>query len=292
MVAVHVLDPQASDRFARPAGAPLLLAQDAAPKRREPRPVRPSAAIEAEYRRKLLKLITEMQRSVIYWTSATYRQNEPRIAQDELPAIILGRRVRDLSRRWRSRFDDLAQELARFFAKSIAQRSDVALKRSLERGGMSVAFRMTPAMRDVLRAVIQENVSLIRSIPAQYFTQVEGYVARSVQTGRDLKQLSDDLQRNFGVTKRRAHLISRDQNNKATANLQRARQLELGIKQAVWLHSGGGKEPRPSHLKAGRDKVVFDLAKGWWDPSEKKFILPGELINCRCVSKPVIPGFS
>jgi uncharacterized protein with gpF-like domain len=255
-------------------------------------PVRPALALEVEYRRKLLKLIDAMQRSTAHWVAAAYRADPPHIAQDELPASVLSQRVRQLSSQWRRRFDELAMDLAKFFARAIAQRSDVALRRSLEKGGMAVKFTMTPAMRDVYRAVVNENVSLIRSIPAQYFTQIEGIVARSVATGRDLRQLSDDLQAQFGVTKRRAHLIARDQNNKASGSLQRARQLELGITQAVWLHSGGGKEPRPSHLKAGRDKVVFDLATGWFDPDEKKHILPGQLINCRCVSRPVVPGFS
>lgn len=158
----------------------------------------------------------------------------------------------------------------------------------LERGGFAVEFKMTRAMNDVLQATVKENVSLIKSIPERYFAQVEGAVMRSVAAGRDLHSLSEALQKQHGVTKRRAHLISRDQNNKATADLARARYVELGIENARWLHSAGGKEPRPTHVRASRDRVVFNIREGWYDPHEKKHILPGQLINCRCTMVPVL----
>ena len=70
---------------------------------------------------------------------------------------------------------------------------------------------MMPAMRDIMRATIGQQVSLIKSIPSQYFTNIESLVMRSVQTGRDLEQLTTDLQEQFGVTRRRAAFIARDQ---------------------------------------------------------------------------------
>ena len=58
------------------------------------------------------------------------------------------------------------------------------------------------------------------------------------------------------------------------------------------MHSGGGKEPRPTHLAAGKRKQRYDVREGWYDPAVGKNIFPGELINCRCVSRPVIEGFT
>lgn len=255
------------------------------------RPIHPSAGIEAEYRRRLVALLAEMDRSIAYWLKAAYRKNAPELAQDELPVETLRRAVRALTRRWTARFNDLADDLASYFAQSVSQRSDAALKAALKKGGFTVEWKMTRAQRDVVNSVVHENVSLIKSIAQQHLGKVEGVVMRSVQTGRDLGQLTKDLQEQFGVTKRRAAFIARDQSNKATASLTRARQLEVGIEQAVWVHSGGGKHPRASHEKAGRDKVTFEVAKGWYDPDEKKYVLPGELINCRCVSRAVVPGF-
>lgn len=257
-------------------------------------PVRPSAAIEREYRRRLDTILEEMHKSLLYWISAAYRQNEPEIAQlatDASPARSLAATVRRLSRRWLRRFDDLSIDLAGWFAKAAADRSDLALRHSLRKGGFSVRFKMTRPVNDVLQGSIAENVSLIKSIAQQHLTQVEGIVARSVQNGRDLGYLSKELQAQFGVTKRRAALISRDQNAKATAVISRVRQQEVGITHARWQHSHGGKEPRPSHVKASRDRVIFTLAEGWLDPAINKRIWPGTEINCRCVSQPVLEGY-
>jgi SPP1 gp7 family putative phage head morphogenesis protein len=257
--------------------------------------IRPNAGLTALYQAKLNSLIDEMNRSVAHWVESAYRQNEPEVSQlaeDESPAAAMRAAIRKLASRWLKRFDDAAPKLADWFATKASGRSDAVLKKILKDGGFSVEWKMTRAMNDVVQATIGQNVSLIKSIPSQYLNQVEGYVMRSIQTGRDLGQLSTDLQREFGVTKRRAALIARTQNNLATASMTRVRQQEAGITEAIWVHSGGGKEPRPTHLKAGRDRQRYDVSKGWFDPEVGKNIWPGELINCRCVSRPVVKGFS
>jgi uncharacterized protein with gpF-like domain len=266
-------------------------------------PVRPSYALEMAYRRRLDALITEMHRSLVYWLGAAYKQNKPEIAQDipfytdalamdDSPAATLRTVFRRLARRWQRRFDDLAGDLARYFATQTAQRSAAALQAMLKKGGMSVRFKMTRPVNDVVMAQVGENVALIRSIAQEHLAAVEGHVMRSVQTGRDLGTLAAALEHQYGVTKKRAALIARDQSNKATANIVRARQMELGIDRAQWVHSHAGKEPRPSHVKAGRDRIQYFVKDGWWDPDEGKFIHPGELVNCRCVSRSIVEGFS
>lgn len=287
-------------------------------------PVRPNVGLQAAYRRRLTAALTEMDNSLRYWLEAAYKANPPEIAQDSLPgdgrkagagalfasavgsnpttglqlaqdelsSTALRDAMRKLSRRWLKRFDTMAGELAQYFATSVSARTDAQLRKILKDGGFSVEFKMSMAQRDVLNATIAENVSLIKSIPRQYLTQVEGIVSRSVQTGRDMKALSDDLQKAFGVTKRRAAIISRDQSNKATAMLTRARHLELGITENEWVHSHGGKVPRPTHAAAGRDRTRFDVAKGWYDPAVGEHVWPGTLINCRCLGRPVIRALS
>ncbi len=256
------------------------------------RPVLPNAGLRVAYQKKIDRLIDEMHASVTYWLTAAFRANEPLIAQDESPATALRAAIRRLTKRWLARFDDAAPELAKYFATAVSERSDATLRKILKDGGFSVEFKMTAAQRDVLNATIGENVSLIKSIPQRYLSQVEQSVMRSVQAGRDLGALSKELREHFGVTKRRAALLSLDQNNKATAALTRARQIETGITEAVWVHSGGGKHPRESHVKAGRDKQRYDVREGWLDPEVGKRIFPGELISCRCVCRSVVRGFS
>jgi uncharacterized protein with gpF-like domain len=255
-------------------------------------PVHPNCGIEAVMRDKLRALVEEMDNSVKYWVKATYRKHPPVLAQDANPATQLKLAVNALTRRWMNRFDDAAQDLAKYFTTKMYLRSQKNLKAILKRGGFSVQFKMTKAMKDVLNATVEEQVGLIRSIPQQYLGTVQGAVMRSVQTGRDLESLTKEINKLGVVTRKRAALISRDQNNKSTANFTRVRQVELGIEQAVWLHSHAGKKPRKTHL--ANDGKRYDPSKGWYDPDPKvkRYIWPGELINCRCVSKSVVKGFS
>lgn len=259
------------------------------------RPVHPNLGIAALYQRQLDGLIAEMQDSVDFHLKAAYKANPPRaaeIAQDETPTAILQRAIRDLTKRWLKRFDGVAPKLAAWFAQATDKRSADALRKILQDAGFTVEFQMTPAMRDVLAATTAQNVALIRSIPRQYFQEVEGLVMRSAQMGRDLGPLAKELQKRYGITRRRASLIATTQNNLATASMTRVRSLEAGLTEAVWVHSHAGKEPRPSHLRAGREGVRFSVDRGWFDPDEGRWIQPGELINCRCFSRPILKGFS
>lgn len=214
------------------------------------------------------------------------------MAMDATPAAELQRAIDEMTTRWTRRFGEAAPRLARYFATSARNRSDRTLMSILKKGGFTVRFKMTPVMQDVLDATIEENVGLIRSIPQKYLGEVQGMVMRSVQSGRDVGALARELRKTYGVSKRRAALIARDQNNKATAVVTRARYQEIGIEEAIWQHSHGGKEPRRTHLANSGKR--YKVSQGWFDPDPKvrRRIWPGELINCRCVPRPVVKGFS
>lgn len=255
--------------------------------------VRPNVGLEMEYKRKIEKLVRDMHASVDYWLRVYYKRHEPEvvsIAKDASPANELKRAMRKLSKRWQKNFDDGAGVLANHFAKSVSQRSKKVLQKNLHDAGITVEFKLSKAQNDILQATINQNVSLIKSIPQKYFTDIGGMVMRSVQTGRDLGQLTKDLEKTYGVTRRRAAFIARDQNNKATSALNNARQLELGISEAEWVHSGGGHRPRPTHVAAGKRKQRYKLSQGWYDPAVKKYIYPGQEPNCGCLSRSIIPG--
>ena len=229
-----------------------------------------------------------MERSIVYWIRAEYRKNPPaRIAQDASAADTLKAAMRRLGKRWQRRFDKLAVELAEYFAKTSQDRVDGALRDMLRRGGFTVRFKPTPAMRDAFDAVVADNAALIRSLPAQYLKSVEGDIMRSVMAGRDLGSLAKTMRETYGVTRRRAALIAKTQNNMATAAFSRQRHLDIGVTRARWLHSSGGVQPRPEHVAfSGK---TYDIRKGAY--LEGKWTLPGMEINCRCVSIPIIPGF-
>lgn len=255
-------------------------------------PVGPNLGIEMLYRRRLEKLVEAMHRSIVYWVLASYRAHQPlAIAQDaQLPVSALVRMMKTLGNRWMANFDKLAPSLAAYFMKSIANRSDKALAAALRKGGISVKFQTTPLIRDAMKAAVTENVGLIKSIAQEHLTRVEGAVMRSAMVGRDIGALAKELQSGYGISQHRAALIARDQNSKMTAVINKTRQTELGITEAIWSHSGGGRVPRPEHV--GWNGKKYNVAKGMWSVVDQEWVWPGTAINCRCICKSIIPGLS
>jgi SPP1 gp7 family putative phage head morphogenesis protein len=254
------------------------------------KPIRPAAPVRVKYEQRVHAALFDMNKALIREIERVWNRREPEtLAADEIPAKALQAALAKVGRRWLRKFDALSDSLADYFATQTRARCDRALADMLRKGGFSVRFKMTPAMRDAFAAVRQENVGLIRSIASQHLTKVEMLVNQSVSQGRDLGTLTKALEKNYGVTRRRASLIARDQNNKATAVMTKARHIELGITKAKWLHSAGGKHPRPEHVAfSGK---IYDIREGHDFGDGEGPVWPGTAINCRCVSVPIVPGF-
>ena len=197
-------------------------------------------------------------------------------------------RLIDLRERWVATFSDAAVTIAPKFVNAVDSTTTKSLKRSIgEKDLPKVKFTMTAEMKQAVDGIVAENVNLIKSIPEKYFTQVQTITLQSITRGRDLQYMTEELQKQFGVTRRRAERIAIDQNNKATAELARVRQQSLGITKGIWIHSGGGSHPRPKHVKANGKE--FDLDKGLPVGDNGEYVLPGQEINCGCSWKPVLP---
>lgn len=255
-------------------------------------PLRPNVGSGEAYRKRLDALIDEMNNSILYWITARWREapSTATVAMDESWMGALRRTMRGLIQRWTKNFEELAPKLASYFAMSAAERPAGQLKDLLRDHGMTVKFSISQPIRDALDAIVQENVSLIKSVATEHLADVEQLVMRSVVEGRKLSIVTKGLQDLFDVPKKRAGLIARDQNSKATASITKLRQQEAGILQAVWMHSHGGKVPRPSHLAFSDGKLggpVYEVNKGAY--LDGVWTWPGVEINCKCACRPLLP---
>lgn len=255
------------------------------------RSVAANRGIEAKYRKQLQAMIADMHGSIEYWVMAAYRKAPPRMAevvdqaQDASPAAMMAKVLAALGKRWIKKFEGAAPDIAEAYLKGMFKSSDSAFRKALKDAGLSVEFKMTPAVRDAFNASLAENVGLIKSIPSEYLQKVGGIVMRSYSAGRDLQTMVKELKETYPITQKRAEFIARDQSNKANAVVNRTRQMELGIIEAIWMHSHAGKNPRLSHVAANGKK--YKIAEGCLIDGE--YIQPGEEINCRCTSRPVLP---
>jgi hypothetical protein len=173
------------------------------------------------------------------------------------------------------------------------------MERQLRTRKFGIHFELTPEMRAIIQPEIAKNVSLIKHIPSQYFTEVEGLVMRAVAVGGDLKTLTEELHERYGITLDRAGRIATDQNRKVNAVMSRVRQLECGFTHAEWRWNMGGcavirkhptaAEVRMSEAHKAFSGKIYEIAKGAFIDGE--YIWPGQKTGCQCMTLPVSPDY-
>jgi len=261
------------------------------------KPIYPPAAIEREYHKRLKKAVREMEASVVYWLRARYRANEDLILDSATDDLL--KAFRKLLHQWERNFRELADVLPKWFVNKIkgyVHGNLIEQTKPLRDAGLGFNLKfsyMSQKERQTFAAIVNENVNLIKSIARENLTQVEGIVLRGITSGNDLSTVTEQLHHQFGVTERRAAMIARDQTAKATNNLSRQRLLDYGVTKGIWLHTAAGKTYRETHIN-DMDGQEYDIKEGCFDPDEKvsRFIQPAELVNCRCVCRPLIPELS
>lgn len=262
------------------------------------RAVQPNAGVRIWYQKQLEKLLGEMHLDIALQLSLAFSETPPEgvthDARKRSPQVNIDRTLKDWTKKWTLRIDKMSLDLSKRFAGKAYTTTQASFERSLSDAGFTIKFQPTQKALNAYKGVIAENINLIQSIPKQYATNVQSAVWNSVRVGGKMSDLSKALHKEYGVTVERAALIARDQNAKATAVIDKTRRLQLGLTEARWQHSSAGKTFRKTHVDA--DGELFDISKGMWDPDadgkgKGRFVQPGELINCRCTSSAVIPGF-
>jgi len=262
-------------------------------------PVRPSAAAEAWYAGKLEKLIKAMDASLFYWIKAMYRAH-PHTTEDaaSAPTRAMAKKLDRLAKEWQTMFDHMSKELATKFVDKAVAHTDLAMRASLKKAGFSINFQMTQPMRNAFDAKVMDNVSLIKSISSDHLHEVKMLVSESVQKGRSMKELTEGLHDILTIdhtewddskTLRRARLIARTENNKATSLFVRTRQKGFGITKAIWSHTSASIHPREEHEEWNGEE--YDVEEGMDSVDDGPNIFPGELPNCGCSCRSVVPGF-
>ncbi len=196
-----------------------------------------------------------------------------------------------LRQRWSSEiFNRFAERLASKFVQAVNLQNQQQFQNQYKSFGINI-YAGNQAVSDYLDATVKDNVRLIKSIPDQYLTQVESIVLGNMRAGMRPSAINQQLQDQFGVTERRARVISRDQTSKAANGLAKKRMQSAGFEYYQWVTSED-ERVRSRHRKIS-DKVTA-YGKGiyrWDDPplSDKgEPISPGTDYSCRCIARPVL----
>ncbi len=201
-----------------------------------------------------------------------------------------------LTRKFTQLFNSKSKFLSEKMINETLRVSKSSLHGSLQKlsGGLSLKTGIvTKGLEEISTALIAENVSLIKSIPAQYFKDVTGSVMRSITEaeGTGIGGLITDLKKYEKITGRRAELIALDQTRKAYNTINKQKMTALGVKKFEWNHSGSSQKPRKSHEKINGHIFSFEnleAEQAALGVPENDRGLPGMPVYCRCTIIPVI----
>lgn len=287
--------------------AATLRLMGAAVPRRRPKHV-PSTELPKLHERNYAKLIREK-------VLVTMREEVERILLPELPSLVreaelahdsltadldswamtLARIISGVRIQMARRVTD--DELAELIRRQVVSGVMIA-NNQLNRNQLKVLLGIDilgadPQLRSLAEGFVAENVSLIKTIPEKYFTEIEQLVMRNVQAGRRASVIENLVHERYPFHAKHAELIARDQTSSLNAQITRTRHKALGITGYFWRDSEDDRV-RPRHRQLGemsRSGKIFLYAKPpIIDQRTGRRGNPGEDYQCRCTAEPAIPG--
>lgn len=283
-------------------------------KPKAPKPVMPSKAAERYYLGQLRALVRAMASELVASLEPELKRLKPdyiadsRVTLDGSWTDQILRSIRSVSQRFTSPLFEAQIQRVANNTISRAEADNAEEFRDSINNAVGVDFQLITkpkGMTDYLEASTAENVNLIKSIPAEYFSKVETIVLGGMNDGLAPTTIAKQIQEETGASARRAKLIARDQVSQLNSDLTRQRQTAAGLVfykavDAADQRVSGNPEGKYPNAKIscwgiarqdiGYGPGVYKIADGasW---GGKTGLHPGKHhVLCRCVGLPMIPG--
>lgn len=284
----------------------------AKPKKATIRPAKAKRDIEAEYRGFIQGIVREMAADVREHLIPSIKRLKPQYQTDSMITDAWTDDIRMIMEamraKWTSVFfrNRVRAAVTRPISMQEASTTSQWLKQVNKSVGVDVSGMMKQAgINDYIQATIQDNVSLVTSVPDQYLKSIENAVWSGMKNGLSPTSIANDIQEATGVSYLRATNIAKDQILKVNSDVSRKRSEDLGIKLYKWSTSKdervsgnpSGKYPnakvkcyRISRQDNGYGEGVYSYKRGAEYAGEKG-LHPGHAhVNCRCSAIPLIEG--
>lgn len=137
--------------------------------------------------------------------------------------------------------------------------------------------------KEILDKWVSDNVDLIKTIPHNSLEKMKDIVYSAYMRGETTTNIVKEIQRQYGMDKRHARLIARDQTAKLNAAITKKQQKDAGVNRYEWSDSNDNRVRSSHHRLNGH---IFS----WDDPPETdkgRRCHPGEDYQCRCCALPV-----
>lgn len=135
-----------------------------------------------------------------------------------------------------------------------------------------------------MRALMSEQVTLIKSLPIEAGQRVHKLVIESMADSTRAAAIAKEIARSGEVTESRATTIARTEVGRASTALTQARAQHIGAESYIWRTAHDG-DVRESHKKMEGKAVTWDAPPTLDGLTGHAGALP----NCRCYCEPIIP---
>lgn len=127
-------------------------------------------------------------------------------------------------------FEQVVDKLANDFIDLVRTHSIVQVGNQVKAVLGFDPLKNDPALAQIAKAAVKENVRLIKSIPRKYFDDLNRIILNGIRAGNSTEEIAEEIQKLYDVTKNRAKLIARDQAGSLQGDLTKARHKNLGLK--------------------------------------------------------------
>jgi len=135
-------------------------------------------------------------------------------------------------------------------------------------------------VEETMEDILARNVALVRDVSDQTRGRISDIVFRGLQNRTPTREVAREIAKATGMARRRALNIAMDQTQKLSASLDRQRQLQVGMAQFEWRHSGK-VHYRPEHKARNGKTFAWNSEVGRNDP-------PGQAPFCGCKAKGIL----
>jgi len=235
---------------------------------------------EVNYRKSLVNLIKLLNSEIVTILKPTLINLQSDYVKDSYASTL-----ESVLTRLKIHFDSVASQ-ATIISNEFVNASNKANKRRFyaamnEAVGVDLKTLVSNEnLEDVLIATTKENVSLIKTIPEQYFNKIETIVFHGTTQGNKALSMLQQIQKQGKVSVKRAKLIARDQSSKLNSALNQHRQRNVGVEKYVW-RTAGDSRVRDDH--SNKNGKIFR-----WDSPPSDTGHPGSDIQCRCIAQPIL----
>ena len=147
---------------------------------------------------------------------------------------------------------------------------------------------MTAPTGEVMRQLMQEQVTLIKSLPLEAAQRVHNLTLEGMENATRAKEIAKQIRASGEVSESRAMLISRTEVGRTATSLTQARAQHIGSVGYTWS-SVGDSDVRPLHKKLNNTFQRWD-SPPVADERTGTRAHPGCIWNCRCIPLPVLPN--